>query len=104
MEELLNKLIEIDRQARVRVEEAEQARSRLLDEIEKKKKKLVEKSESDFNEALKKEKEKQAEILLNEKAVIEKNLNKGIETLRLKSEENCDRWVDMIVKNIVSVS
>ena len=43
MEELLNKLIEIDRQARIRVEEAEKARSQLFDEIEKKKKKLIEK-------------------------------------------------------------
>ena len=102
MEELLNKLIELDRQARARIEEAENARSLLLEEIEKKKKKLVEKNEADFQQALEKEKEKQAEILSREKAVIEKNLNEGIETLRLKSEENSGRWVDMIANNIVS--
>ena len=95
MEELLNKLIEIDRQARIRVEEAEKARSQLFDEIEKKKKKLIEKSEANFKESLKKEEDKQAEI--------EKKLNDGIETLRLKSEKNSDRWVDRIIKNIVSV-
>ena len=52
MEELLNKLIELDRQARARIEEAENARSLLLEEIEKKKKKLVEKNEADFQQAL----------------------------------------------------
>lgn len=103
MEELLNKLIEIDRQARIRVEEAEKARSQLFDEIEKKKKKLIEKSEANFKESLKKEEDKQAEILSEEKAEIEKKLNDGIETLRLKSENNSDRWVDRIIKNIVSV-
>ncbi|MGN1443869.1 MAG: hypothetical protein ACI4XE_08465 [Acutalibacteraceae bacterium] len=103
MEELLNKLIEIDRQARIRVEEAEKTRSQLLDEIEKKKKKLVEKSETVFYESLEKEKNKQAQILSEQRAVIEKNLNDGIETLKLKNEKNSDRWVDMIVNNIISV-
>lgn len=103
MEELLNKLIEIDRQARASVEQAQQARSRLLDEIEKKKKKLVEKSEAAFHQSLESEKEKQAELLKNEKAQIEKNCAEGIERLKALSEEKSDEWVELIVSSIISV-
>lgn len=102
LEELLNKLIEIDRQARERVEQAQQARNQLLDEIEKKKKKLVEKSEADFMAALEAEKEKQSGFLKTEKAKIEKNCADGIEKLRALSEEKSDEWVDMIVNSIIS--
>ena len=102
LEELLNKLIEIDRQARASVELAQQARNQLLDEIDKKKKKLVEKSEADFNQSLESEKQKQAEILKNQKAEIESKCASGIERLKALSEEKSDEWVDMIVNNIIS--
>ncbi|MGN1194370.1 MAG: hypothetical protein ACI4SB_02705 [Acutalibacteraceae bacterium] len=103
MEELLNKLIEIDRQARTRIEQAQQARNQLLDEIDRKKKKLIEKSEAVFNQSLESEKEKQAEFLKNEKAEIEKNCTAGIEKLKALSEEKSDEWVDMIVNSIITV-
>lgn len=103
LEELLNKLIEIDRQARTRVEQAQQARNQLLDEIDKKKKKLVEKSEAAFHQSLESEKEKQAELLKNEKAEIERTCTAGIERLKALNEEKSDEWVDMIVSSIITV-
>lgn len=102
LEELLHKLIEIDRQARSRVQQAQQARSQLLDEIEKKKKKLIEKSETAFHESLEKEKEKQSELLQREKAAIEKSCADGMERLKALSEEKSDEWVEEIVSSMIS--
>lgn len=102
MDELLNKLIEIDKQARGRVEAAEQAKAQLFEELEAKKQKLIKKADEEYSESLEKERAVQSQKLEKEKARIEQSCREGFEALSRLYDEKCDEWVTQIVKNVTA--
>ena len=101
MEDLLNKLIEVDRNARDRVAKANEASAKALEEFDKKKQKLKEENELKFTSLLEKERKKQKLSLEKVEKDIEQTRNRLIDRFNELYEKNGDRWVDEIVENVI---
>lgn len=102
MDELINKLIEIDKNARARVARAEKSMTDAVEELEKTKEKLREENEKRFLEELEKEKAKQSRLLEQAQKQIEQAHKQTVEQLNSLYEEKCDEWVSAVVANTVT--
>ena len=100
MDELLNKLIEVDKSARKRVSAAKKEKSAALEAIERKKEELRKVNEEKYLKQLEKENAKQNAVLESSSKEIESNCLKTIETLKSIYEEKCDGWVNDIVSQV----
>lgn len=101
MEELLKKLIELDRLARESVAGAEQARADVLYELDEKKLRLKQKKEAECAAALESERKKQSEILQKAQKDISDSCKRKIDALNERYNEKHGEWTEMIFKNVI---
>lgn len=102
MDDLIKKLIEVDRTARKSVENAAEARVAAVKELDEKKQKLREENDREFLEqAEKMKKAALSEFEETEKAIAEKE-EAAVVRLCAVFEKNCDRWVNEAVENIIN--
>lgn len=102
MDDLIRKLVEVDRTARKSVENAAGARVAAVRELDEKKQKLREQNESEFlAQSEKMNREALLELEETEKAIAEKE-KEVASRLCAVFEENCDRWVNEAVENIIN--
>lgn len=100
MDELIKKLIEVDKTARKSVENAAQSRVDAVRELDEKKQQLQRENEHEFAEKAEKMKSDAAsELEKAEKTIAEKE--KAVaERLTKVFEECCEQWVDEAVEGI----
>lgn len=102
MDDLIKKLIEVDRTARKSVENAAGARVAAVRELDEKKQKLREENDREFLEQSEKMKKAAlSELEGTEKTIAEKE-KEVVARLSAVFEENCDRWVNEAVENIIN--
>lgn len=102
MDDLIKKLIEVDRAARKSVENAAQARVAAVRELDEKKQMLKEKNNREFlRQSEEMKKAALSEFEKTEKVIAEKE-KAVVERLSAVFEENCDRWVNEAVENIIN--
>lgn len=102
MDDLIKKLIEVDKTARKSVENAAASRVAAVKELDEKKQKLREDNDREFLlQSEKMKKEALLELEKAEKAIAEKE-NTVAAGLSAVYKENCDRWVNDAVKNIIN--
>ncbi len=102
MDDLIKKLIEVDRTARKSVENAAEGRVAAVKELDEKKQKLREENDREFLEqAEKMKKAALSELEETEKAIAEKE-EAAVVRLSAVFEKNCDRWVNEAVENIIN--
>lgn len=102
MENLVDKIIEIDKDAENRIKKAEAAKAAVVKEIEVKKQKLIkeieDKSETkllDFEKSQKEEINSQIEQITKSSKEVEANIQKFYDL-------HHDKWLNDIVKNTIS--
>ncbi|MDO4380056.1 MAG: hypothetical protein Q4D20_04195 [Clostridia bacterium] len=101
MDDLIKKLIEVDKTARKSVENAAASRVAAVKELDEKKQKLREENDREFLlQSEKMKKDSLAELESAEKAIAEKE-NAAAEELSAVYKENCERWVSEAVQNII---
>lgn len=101
MDDLIKKLIEVDKTARKSVENAAASRVAAVKELDEKKQQLREENDREFlMESDKMKKEASLELERAEKAIAEKE-NAVAAGLSAVYKENCDRWVNDAVKSII---
>lgn len=103
MEDLLNKLIEVDRNARAQIAQAKEASAKAIEEFDRKKQKLKEENESKFTALLEQERKKQQAALEEVEKSIEETRSRLLERLDELYQANADRWVGEIVKNATQI-
>ena len=101
MDELINRLIEVDKQARARVDEAKNQRARAVEELDGIKQKLKEENEQSFKEFVENKKAECKETLAKATLEIEEKEKSVIENLDRVFSEKCDEWVDSIVARVI---
>lgn len=102
MDDLIKKLIEVDKTARKSVENAAASRVAAVKELDEKKQKLREDNDREFLlQAEKMKEEASLELEKAEKAIAEKE-NTVAAGLSAVYRENCDRWVENAVNNIIN--
>ena len=102
MDDLIKKLIEVDRMARKSVENAAGARVAAVRELDEKKQKLREENDREFLEQSEEMKKAAlSELEETEKTIAEKE-KEVVARLSAVFEENCDRWVNEAVENIIN--
>ncbi len=101
MDDLIKKLIEVDKSARKSVENAGASRVAAVQELDERKQTLRRENESEFlSQSEKMKEEAQLELEMAEKAVAEKE--RAVEAeLSSVYEKNCDRWVKEAVSSII---
>lgn len=102
MQDMLKKIIEMDEQARLVKEKAQQEKAATENEIALTKKKI-------YNDYIERAKDRVKKNLEVDKANAEKNWEKAqarhnltMHSLNSMYEENCDKWVDEIVSRVIS--
>ena len=101
MDDLIKKLIEVDRTARKSVENAAGARVAAVRELDEKKQKLREENDREFLEQSEEMKKAAlSELEETEKTIAEKE-KEVVARLSAVFEENSDRWVNEAVENII---
>lgn len=104
MEDLIKKLIEVDKAAREKVDAAVKERNDLLSEIADRKKTMREEFQSSFEKELEKKKNLAKETIEKDYSP-EKTAQKNSEiTQKLDAvfEEKCESWVKEIVERAIS--
>lgn len=101
MDELLNKLIEVDKSARKRVSKAKKEKSQALGALESKKEELKKQGEAKFTKAIEEEKSRQAGILENAEKQIEGNCESTVNKLEVLYKEKGDEWVSSIFADVI---
>lgn len=102
MDELLKKLIEVDRLARLSVENAEKARTDALSELEDKKLNLKKKKEAECSQTLEAERQKQGENLSEAQKDIADSCRRKIDALNARCEEKLGEWTETIFNNVIA--
>ncbi len=100
MDELLNKLIEVDKSARRRVTAAKKGKSAALEALEAKKEELRKVNEEKYSQQIEKENAKQTLALEKSSKEIEKNYRETVDALKKIYEEKCGEWVNDIVAEV----
>ena len=102
MQDMLKKIIEMDEQARLVKEKAQQEKAATENEITLTKKKI-------YNDYIERAKDRVKKNLEVDKANAEKNWekaqarhNQAMQSLNSMYEENGDKWVDEIVNRVIS--
>lgn len=101
MDEMIKKLISIDKQARVRVSKAKKERAGVVDELDKFKAELEAKNELEFKNFVESQNLKSEKELADARAEIEQRKNMAISKLNDVYAEKCDEWVDNIVRSVI---
>ncbi len=102
MQDMLKKIIEMDEQARLVKEKAQQEKAATENEIIETKKKI-------YNDYIERAKDRVKKNLEVDKANAEKNWEitktqheQAMQSLNAMYQENCDKWVDEIVSRVIS--
>lgn len=101
VDELINRLIEVDRQARERVDEAKSKRAKAVEELDSKKQQLKEENEQSFKAFVESKKAQCNEVLAKAKSEIEEKEQAVVANLDRIYAEKCDEWVDLIVARVI---
>lgn len=102
MKDMLEKILAVDKKARLTVEEANRERENVEKKLAQAKIQLEEKSEGDAQKAidsLKAEKQKEYEAVIK---VHESECEEKIAKLEAIYNEKCDEWVKMLIERTVS--
>ncbi|MCM1545097.1 MAG: hypothetical protein NC110_07360 [Ruminococcus sp.] len=99
MEDILKKLIDIDKNARTLVKSANEESVKAIDELNSKKQKLKEENEVKFASMLEQEKAKQKVSVESAAKKIEQTKNEVIEKFNALYDEKGEQWVSRIVEN-----
>jgi len=102
LEEILKKLIDIDKNARSQVKNANEASAKAVEEFDLKKQNLKEENKLKFTAMLEAERKKQKASLESIEKEIEQSRLRIINELNALYEKNGEQWVDMLVKNVIS--
>lgn len=103
MKDILKKLIDIDKNARAQVKNANEASVSAIEEFERKKQRLKEKNEAEFAEMLELEKQKQRAQLQQVEKDIEQTHMHIIDEFDSLYNENGEQWVTSIVENVTQM-
>ena len=101
MDEIIDKIIEIEERANEIVSDAEKAKEGFLDQIEKESEKLrldIEQRAKKKNEMLRNYEDGEAEKKIAE---INSKNKEAMAMLGAKYEENKDKWIEDIVNNVI---
>ncbi len=101
MDEIIDKIIEIEERANEIVSDAEKAKEGFLDQIEKESEKLrldIEQRAKKKNEMLRNYEDGEAEKKIAE---INSKNKEAMAMLDAKYEENKDKWIEDIVNNVI---
>ena len=101
VDELINRLIEVDKQARARVDEAKNNRAKAVEELDSRKQKLKKENEQSFKAFVENKKTELNETLATAKSEIEQKEQSVISELDRVFAEKCDEWVDSIVATVI---
>lgn len=102
MKDMLEKILAVDKKARLTVEEANKERENVEKKLAQAKIQLEEKSEGEAEKViskLKAEKQKEYEAVIK---VHESECESKIEKLEAIYNEKCDEWVETLIKRTVS--
>lgn len=102
MEELLNKLIEVDKNARKRVSKAKKANAAAMEELETKKARLKSDSEEKFAKELENERQKQSLLLKEASEKIDNDCRATIEKMENLCSAQSTAWIDSIVDGVIN--
>lgn len=100
MEEVISKLIEVDKAARKRVSKAKKQSLKAGELLEEKKLSLAEENENKFKASLESIRHGQEEIIQKQKELIEADTQTKLEKLEQKYNENKDNWIQTIYNSI----
>lgn len=104
MDDLLNRLIEVDKAARAMVKSANDANTAVLKEVEQRKKTLKAENEEKLTAKLRSEREKQDAALQKVKTTIETRTAQLIDRFDSMYAQKGDEWVEKIVNNVISTN
>lgn len=100
MEEIISKLIEVDKNARRRVAETRAKRGEAVREIEETKKLLEKENAEKFESALEAERQKQEKLLNEKRAHIAQKTDALVSQFQKLYEENCESWVQSLAESV----
>ena len=101
MENTLRRIVDADRASRLSVEKARERRENLTEELPRRKKKIDAAHKKNAEDAVKKAREK-AELKVNRASLkLESQTKQRSDTLKKIYDENCDKWVEDIVKAVI---
>ena len=103
MENLINQLIDVDKQARRRVSAAKKDRAAAMDSLEDVKQKLKTENDARFAEFVDEENARRAQELETAKSQVEEAQKACLARLDAVVQENCEQWVDDVVKGVLSL-
>lgn len=102
MEELLNKLIEVDKNARKRVSKAKKANAAAMEELESKKVQLKSAGEEKFAKELESERQKQSQLLKEASERIDGDCREAMQKMDALYAAQSDAWIDSIVNGVIN--
>ncbi|MCM1365011.1 MAG: hypothetical protein NC122_07660 [Faecalibacterium sp.] len=103
MENIIKRLIDIDKNARTLVKNANESSTAAIEEIEKKKQKLRDENEVKFASMLEQEKAKQKATLERVEKEIEQTGLRHIDEFNSLYKEKGAQWISSIVENVIRI-
>lgn len=102
MKDIIKELVDIDEQAKQYSEETEKQKEKYEKEIEKETKKIHDKYMADAEAEVKAQEEKLEKDSFNKFSMDEKKCEAAMQNLQKKYDDNADKWVDTIVKDVLN--
>ena len=101
MDEVINKLIEIDREARKRVSKAKRSQLKGVASLDSKREEILRRNEEEFNKKIA-ELKKNRETIFNERRErISSEGRKKIADLEFLAEKSTDEWINKIYNMVI---
>ena len=102
MKDIIKELVDIDEQAKHYSEETEKQKEKYEKEIKKETKKIHDKYMADAEAEVKAQGEKLEKDSFNKFSMDEKKREAAMQKLQKKYDDNADKWVDTIVKDVLN--
>ena len=102
MENLINQLIDVDKQARRRVAAAKKERAGVVASLDDKKQQRLAENEAQFNAFVAEETARCDAAVAEEKVRLAALQQQRLSQMDAVARENHDRWVEMVVEGVLS--
>ena len=100
MDDVIGRLLEVDRQARKRVSKARKAGVKSVAALDEKREALQAKNDGIFNERIEELKASQAEFVRERSKEISSENEAALELLEKKAEAHSGEWIEEIVRRV----
>ncbi len=102
MEQLIGRLIEIDKQARARVSKAKKERAKALETVDVRRKEMEQSYQEKLDALIEEEQKRAEEAKAAALSEIEESKRTLVEGLDALYRENADAWVDSLVEHVLN--